>query len=403
MRLERPSEKAGTAPLIPEYKLRPFHAYRDFLARVALTCAVLGVISLAFLVIATNLPLKDLEDEEEHGIPDRIEPPQFARDVDFDEHYESFKKFMYKFGRRYETFDEMNARFSSFRKTLKHVEKLNHLEELTSTKFGVNELADLHEEEFKQMLLPKDFFKNLRSNSSFIKPMPKQMLDKAAVGAYPYPEHFDWREKGVVTPVKAQGKCGSCWAFACAATVETSYAIQHGELRNLSEQELLDCNLDNNACNGGDEDKAFRFVHDFGLMLEDEYPYVAHRQNSCALHDFKGNTTKIDLAYFINPDENAIIEWLVTFGPVNVGISVPSDMKPYTGGVYRPSDWACQFDVLGLHALNIVGYGTSEDGEKYWIVKNSWGQNWGIEDGYIYFARGVNACGIEDEPIGLLA
>lgn len=59
--------------------------------------------------------------------------------------------------------------------------------------------------------------------------------------AYPYPKHFDWREKGVVTPVKAQGNCGSCWAFATAATVETSYAINHGVLRNLSEQELLDC------------------------------------------------------------------------------------------------------------------------------------------------------------------
>jgi hypothetical protein len=58
-------------------------------------------------------------------------------------------------------------------------------------------------------------------------------------------------------------------------------------------------------------------------MLEDEYPYVAHRQNSCALSEWEGNTTKIDMAYFINPDEQSIIEWLVTFGPVNVGISVP--------------------------------------------------------------------------------
>jgi hypothetical protein len=53
--------------------------------------------------------------------------------------------------------------------------------------------------------------------------------------------------------------------------------------------------------------------------------------------------------------------------------------------------------------MNIVGYGTSQEGEKYWIVKNSWGQSWGIENGYVNFARGVNACGIEDEPIGLLA
>lgn len=78
-------------------------------------------------------------------------------------------------------------------------------------------------------------------------------------------------------------------------------------------------------------------------------------------------------------------------------------MKPYKSGVFRPSDYDCKYNVLGLHALLVVGYGETVDGEKYWIVKNSWGQNWGTENGYVYFARGVNACGIEDEPIGLQA
>jgi hypothetical protein len=92
-------------------------------------------------------------------------------------------------------------------------------------------------------------------------------------------------------------------------------------------------------------------------MLENDYPYVAHRRNSCELEEWKGNTTKINLAYFINPDENAIIEWLVTFGPVNVGISVPPDMKPYTGGVYRPSDYDCQFNVGVAIALSLMKEG----------------------------------------------
>lgn len=61
------------------------------------------------------------------------------------------------------------------------------------------------------------------------------------------------------------------------------------------------------------------------------------------------------------------------------------------------------FQVIGLHSLLVTGYGTNENGEKYWIVKNSWGDTWGVENGYVYFVRGVNACGIEAEPIGILA
>ncbi|KAI6190798.1 Cathepsin L-like cysteine proteinase [Aphelenchoides bicaudatus] len=377
-----------------EKKLRPFHAYRNVLIKAAGIFAIISLVGLALLVVGSNLRLK----QARHQIQ---QDKHFAvKDATFNDHYNSFKKFMFKFDKQYETIEEMEVRFNNFRKTLEHVGRLNGLEKLTSTEFGVNDFSDMSDQEFQKMLMPKETKSQRKPN--FIKKMPDHVKSKMRDTAYPYPAHFDWRDKGVVTPVKAQGQCGSCWAFATAATVETSYAIGHGVLRNLSEQELLDCNLDNNACNGGDVDKAFDFVRQHGLMLEDEYPYVAHRQNSCALHE-SDNTTKLEMAYFINPEEHSIIEWLVTFGPVNVGISVPPDMKPYTGGVYRPSDWDCQFNVLGLHALNIVGYGTSEDGEKYWIVKNSWGQSWGIENGYVYFARGVNACGIEDEPIGLLA
>ncbi|KAI6181876.1 Cathepsin F-like peptidase [Aphelenchoides besseyi] len=398
MRLGQPRDKSGAEPLIPNYKLKPFHAYQEFLAKVAILCAAGGIFALAFLIIATNLPLKE---KSEQWVSDELSFRQNAHDPTFDDHYDSFKKFMFKYGRRYENVEQMTERFSAFRQNLRQVKKLNHLETLTNTEFGLNDFADISDEEFQKMLLPVGSRKSLRSNATFIQPFSQKIAERASLKTT-YPKHFDWRTKNVVTPVKAQKNCGSCWSFATAATVETSYAIAHGELRNLSEQELLDCNLENNACNGGDVDKALRFVREYGLMLEEEYPYVAHRQNSCFLHD-SPTITKIDVAYFINPDENAIIEWLVTFGPVNVGINVPKSMKLYKGGVYRPSDWECQFDVLGSHALNIMGYGTSEDGEKYWIIKNSWGQQYGIEGGYINFARGVNACGVEDEPVGVLA
>ncbi|KAK6018988.1 papain family cysteine protease, partial [Ostertagia ostertagi] len=144
----------------------------------------------------------------------------------------------------------------------------------------------------------------------------------------------------------------------------------------------------------------FSYIHRNGLAYADNLPYVAHRQNTC---DVNGNTTKIEVAYFLHPDEQSMIDWLLGFGPVNIGISVTPDMKPYKGGVFTPNAYDCKNKVVGLHALLITGYGTSESGEKYWIVKNSWGDTWGVEHGYVYFARGINACGIEDEPIGILA
>uniref|UniRef100_A0A0M3K3L4 Cathepsin F (inferred by orthology to a S. mansoni protein) n=1 Tax=Anisakis simplex TaxID=6269 RepID=A0A0M3K3L4_ANISI len=196
-------------------------------------------------------------------------------------------------------------------------------------------------------------------------------------------------------------KCGSCWAFATVATVETSYAINNRELRSLSEQQLLDCDLVDNACNGGHVDTALQYIYDNGLMTEYDYPYVAHRQDTCYLH---GATTTIKSAVFVHPDETSIIDWLLHFGPVNVVINATADIKQYKGGVYTPDQWECENKIIGLHALNIMGYGTwNETNEKYWIIKNSWGQSYGIQQGYMYFARGINACGIEDQPMGVIA
>ncbi|CAD5228608.1 unnamed protein product [Bursaphelenchus okinawaensis] len=377
----------------------PWERHASLVLRMALVFVASAALAMVTIALLSMNSTKSQLSQMMHKLEERTYDKTGST---FNQHYQQFLEFLKEHDRRYDDPEEFNFRFENFRKTIEKVENLKHLEKLTKTEFGINEMADKSEDEIKEMLLPLDHYKKLRKEATFIKPQPpRDQLPKKDQS--PYPAHFDWRDHGVVTPSRSQHHCGSCWAFATVTTVETTYAIAHGVLRNLSQQELLDCNLENNACNGGDVDKAMRFVHDHGLMTADQYPYVAHRQNSCALNDYEGPTTKLELAYFLNPDENAMMEWLVNYGPVNVGISVPPDMTPYKSGVYHPSAYDCQFRVLGLHALNIVGYGTNEDGEKYWIVKNSWGPKWGVEQGFVYFARGVNACGIEDEPIGILA
>ncbi|KAH7725900.1 cathepsin L-like cysteine proteinase [Aphelenchoides avenae] len=377
---------------------------RQLIYRLVCALTIGAVLTFVVLIVtarlaATNLERRYADESWFDGIRSRLGRPKASHDEELGHHLTQFRVFLQKHDREYESDDESEFRLEVFRTNLQEIERLN--QKADTAQYGVNDLADWTDEEFQSMLMPKDAFTKIREETaSFMKHQNESARVRETLLNDDYPDHFDWREKNVVTPVKAQGQCGSCWAFATVATVESAYAIGKGELRSLSEQELLDCNLENHACNGGDTGKAFRFVHENGLSREDAYPYVAHRQNSCSV---EGDMTKIDVAYYIDPNEESIMNWLVNFGPVNIGISVPPDMKPYTGGVYKPSDYDCKFRVVGLHALMIVGYGTTDEGEKYWIVKNSWGQKWGIEDGYVYFARGINTCGIEDEPIGLLA
>ncbi|WKX95307.1 hypothetical protein Q1695_012060 [Nippostrongylus brasiliensis] len=351
-----------------------------------LVVATLLILSTVFYAVVMDRPHR--QELQQHPFFDQAIPD---RSVDYTDR---FVEFMKKFNKDYDDDSEMLKRFKAYEKHMQEVEQLNRKSDAKAT-YGESDLSDWTEEEFRNSLLSLSFYKRLREEATFIRKDPPR-LERAL----PPPDFFDWRARNVVSPVKAQGKCGSCWAFAATATVEAAWAIAHGEMRNLSEQTLLDCDLEDNACDGGDEDKAFRYIHRNGLAYAADLPYVAHRQNTC---DISGNTTKIEVAYFLHPDEQSMIDWLVGFGPVNIGISVTPDMRPYKGGVFTPSASDCKNKVIGLHALLITGYGTSDSGEKYWIVKNSWGNTWGVENGYIYFARGINACGIEDEPIGILA
>ncbi|VDM40317.1 unnamed protein product [Toxocara canis] len=351
-------------------------------------------------------------------------------------HYlDSFEKFMKRYERQYENSEEVLNRLKTFIQNMNNAKRLNDANSAASARFGENIFADWTDDEFENILMSEDALRELRKMANFIRPANKKTLKTEEV-----PDYFDWRPFNVVTPVKSQCrfpflhntfltflshfalsgrlsrvsvKCGSCWAFATVAVVESAYAIANGELRSLSEQQLLDCDLNDNACDGGRVENALQYVYENGLMNEDDYPYVAHRQDACYL---RGATARIKSAVFLHQDEASIIDWLLHYGPVNVVINTTADLKLYTGGVYTPQKWECENKIIGLHALSIVGYGIwNETNEKYWIVKNSWGQfntlqinvlyfqRYGVEHGYVYFARGINACGIEDQPMGVIA
>lgn len=201
------------------------------------------------------------------------------------------------------------------------------------------------------------------------------------------PGSFDWRSKGVVTPVKNEGSCDASWAFAVTGLVESDHAIRAGALKDLSEQELIDCNGSGSGCNGGSPIDALRtLIAKGGLATEAAYPYTA-RAGQCKLSTA---VATIPGAGRVPPGDEESLQAYLTHGPVLalIDASHPA-FASYKGGVYYEP--ACRTDNP-TRAVLIVGSGMI-GGQDYWIVKNSLGTSWG-ENGYIRMRRNNNNCGI---------
>ena len=194
--------------------------------------------------------------------------------------------------------------------------------------------------------------------------------------------------------MKYQGSCGACWAFSAVGALEGQLKLKTGKLISLSAQNLVDCSNEekygNKGCGGGYMTEAFQYIIDNGGIEADaSYPYKA-TDEKC--HYNSKNRAATCSRYIQLPfgDEDALKEAVATKGPVSVGIDAShSSFFFYKSGVY--DDPSCTGNVN--HGVLVVGYGTL-DGKDYWLVKNSWGLNFG-DQGYIRMARNnKNHCGI---------
>jgi cathepsin F len=291
-----------------------------------------------------------------------------------------FRGFITKYGRVYETDAEYARRFEIFQENAAKNAWKNSLK--TGATYGVNQFADLSEQEFRNLYLS-------HIPTADWKPKNVATVRKGAI-----PTAFDWRTKGAVTHVKNQGQCGSCWAFSTTGNVEGQYFLekQGRELVSLSEQQLVDCDTVDQGCNGGLPSNAYVYIEKAGgLETETVYPYTAE-DGTCQFSQ-KSTVVKVGNWTALPTDEGELATWLVDNGPISIGINAEW-MQTYVGGVSDPL--FCDPSSLD-HGVLIVGYGVNTDiiGLKtpYWIIKNSWGASWG-ESGYYLIVRGKGKCGL---------
>ena len=219
---------------------------------------------------------------------------------------------------------------------------------------------------------------------------------------------LDWRPKGYVTYVKDQGQCGSCWAFSTTGALEGQHFAKTSQLISLSEQNLVDCSHLNFGCNGGNQDFAFDYIKEHhGIDTEESYPYEAQRElchferkyigANLTVRNFLFKLTKFVICLLKGytriekHSESDLTTAIATVGPIAVSIDASqSSFQFYSRGIYDEPN--CSTSRLD-HAVLAVGYGTLNYTD-YYIVKNSWGLDWG-QQGYILMTRNKqNQCGI---------
>jgi len=316
---------------------------------------------LALATVALSQPVENLDDE--------------------------WHNFKITYEKEYEDEEEETLRKKVFMDNHKFVQEHNakYQNGEVTYKVGINKFADLTAKEFASMMngfrVPEGYE---RSGKEFNITQDLEL-----------PTTVDWRKKGAVTGVKSQGDCGSCWAFSATGSLEGQTYLKKGhKLISLSEQNLIDCSQaeGNGGCGGGNMDYAFVYVYNNkGIDTEKSYPYEGE-DDKCRYNPNNKGAEVTGLVDIPSGSEQDLQQAVAQVGPISVAIDANHDsFGLYASGVYNEP--ACSSYDLG-HAVLAVGYGTAKKGGDYWLVKNSWGTDWGMK-GYIMMSRNKNnQCGI---------
>jgi hypothetical protein len=311
---------------------------------------------------------------------------------------QQFNAWQIKYKKVYDTVSDFEHAMDNFKASLTRIAQKNAASE-GSNWAGLTKFSDLSPAEFKKIYLRATHnAETARKTREVI----REVVPPTTVAA---PTSVDWRTHtpSVVSAVKDQGQCGSCWAFATTESIESMWALAGNDLVELSPEQIVDCDTVDAGCNGGDTPSAFAYVTQAGgLDTEASYPYTAGSGDSGSCQFDQSNVgATIDQFYWVIPEctgscnsqsMSQVQSKLATIGPFAICVYA-EPWQDYAGGVFN--DATCDHAYSSLdHCVQMVGYT-----QNYWLVRNSWAEDWG-ENGYIYVSTKVangNLCGVLDE------
>jgi len=315
--------------------------------------------------------------------------------------YDLYEQWLQQYDIDYVTADTKLSTYATWKTNVERINEHNSGHHKWSQ--GINTFTGLTDDEFSasNLMEPQDCSATAHNSrpQPALNPEHPLLADSAKV-----PEYIDWRDAKIITEVKNQGSCGSCWTFSTTGCLEAHYAQFTGQLTSFAEQQLVDCagDFNNFGCDGGLPSQAFEYVmSNGGIDTEFVYHYdsgatkVANVNCSATSKEGAFAGAVFGVYNVSQYNETDIYDKVGRVGPVSICYDVVSGFSSYTGGIYSSSVCGNTSDSVN-HAVLAVGYGVQHDADgstPFWIVKNSWGWGWGV-DGYFLIERGVNMCGL---------